>query len=362
MAIIQQLAKSRTPLILLAEQPGDDAAAAALALAHWSEARGASPVVAGNTLRDKLPFLPRPRHLTKEVRATQDFVLQFSTATTPIRDVRVERDRDRLRLIITPEGDYIDPRDFSFAPAKPHYDTIVLVGADAFDTWQNMGEAARLTLADVPRISLIGTRQNPIISAEVAQIMLGAEQTAKQALPENAAQCLLAGIVSVTEGLCLKPISAELFRLSAKLMRSGADLQQIMMQMYKTVTFDFLKLWGKYLQNLQTGGGGRVVWSFLKTDVSADNEELSAALARTAKLLPESRILLALPEKSKHATGAVMLPNTDDFSIFAETLGQTAKLGSEHIFSFISNKPTSKFIEEIIELSRAETTKQTSVL
>ncbi|HHH12576.1 MAG TPA: hypothetical protein ENJ77_01720 [Candidatus Moranbacteria bacterium] len=298
MAILQQLARSRTPLILLPPEPDEDSFAAGLALAHWSEARASRPVLAGAKVDRILPFLPRNRQIEKRVRAGEDFVLRFDLGNNPIKDVQINRDSGALEIIITPEADFIDPRNFSFAPARSHHDLLVLVGAAAFDTLEKMDSSSKLVLADVPRISLSTTDESRILCAEVARIMLDGDPAGKQSMPEKSAESLLAGIVAAGDGFRAPTIDAEIFSLSAKLMRAGGDLQNIMMNMFKKTSLDFLKFWGALLENIRILVGGKLADFALPEDASASAEDILLALERTADLLPETRVFLLRQKES----------------------------------------------------------------
>ncbi len=55
-------------------------------------------------------------------------MLAFNTKFNKITNVKTERVEDELRIFITPEKGSIDPRDFSFIPAKFKYDLVISVG------------------------------------------------------------------------------------------------------------------------------------------------------------------------------------------------------------------------------------------
>ena len=115
------LKKSATPLIILPSYPNRDAVATAFALAFYFKDLGKSAHLAGeNILTDKetFSFIGEPDNIVASITGARDFVLSFSTVRNKIMNVRTETNPDELRIYLTPENGAIDPRDFSFIPAK----------------------------------------------------------------------------------------------------------------------------------------------------------------------------------------------------------------------------------------------------
>src|SRR6185369_11674064 len=124
--------KTLTPLILLPSYPNRDAVATAFALALFLKNLKKDVSVAGeNILIDagSVSFLTAPDHLLPSITGARDFVLSFNTERNKIINVRTENDADELRIYLTPKNGSIDPRDFSFIPAKFKFDLAIVIGA-----------------------------------------------------------------------------------------------------------------------------------------------------------------------------------------------------------------------------------------
>ena len=131
-------------------------------------------------------------------------------------------------------------------------------------------------------------------------------------------------------------------------MRSGADLQDIMMKMYKTVTFDFLKLWGQYLQNLQTTKQELIAWSVLPENFSADIFAFGPVLTRTAQALPNTKALFAFDGK-RTDNGIILLNNKRYSHTILNHLPQSEQTHIPHILTFQTDKSPKQLTQAIAE-------------
>lgn len=280
---------AQTPLILLPPSPSVDVVSAAYGLAHFFALRGAQPsLVCVDDLTKIAPFLTLPVKPTDTIRGLQDFIIQFNTKHNAIDDVRVTRAEHTIDIAVTPEKDFIDPRDFSFAPSQMHHDALFILGADTIAQTRLATPDNEPLLAELPHIIYTVSPKIPILSMHLYETLWHIDDTA---LSGDVAQSLLAGIVAATDGLRSDNISADLFRACSTLMRSGGDLQTIMLALYKTVSFDFLRLWGGILDNLTLSDSGRVATAIVPPLYSDDPLLLSLMLLRTAQFLPDVHVL-----------------------------------------------------------------------
>ncbi len=290
---VAQILTVRRPLILLSKKPSADIVAGALGLLQYYLNIGAEPsIVSIGDTTQILPFLVRPVSVESQIGRLQDFVMQFHTDRNNIANVEIERDSNMVRVVVTPEGGHIDPRDFSLAPSRAHYGGVICVGVTNTNWEQIYPDIAQNGAAGgVLRIVIEPTAAFPIISQKIAQLL-----TNLAIVPNSStAHCLLTGLVVSTEGLRSRLATADVFRLAARLMRYGGDLQEIMMRLYKDVSLEFLQLWGHLLANLQLSDDKVCAISQLARDyINIDNLTISAALRRTAQSLPNTKMFVVL--------------------------------------------------------------------
>ena len=138
------LKKTTAPLIIIPSYPSRDTIATAFALAFFLKQIGKAAHLAGENIttdKDVLSFVGEPDNLLPSITGARDFVLSFSTVRNKILNVRTETTPDELRVYLTPENGAIDPRDFSFIPAKFKFDLAIVIGSpDRGAQYQPTGE------------------------------------------------------------------------------------------------------------------------------------------------------------------------------------------------------------------------------
>ncbi len=283
------LTTTQRPLILLPPSPDTDVLGAAYGLAHFLHARGAAPtLVCTDDVRTRAPFLTPPETVTTTLGGLQDFIIQFDTTHGAINDVRVTRTDTAVTIAVTPEKNFIDPRDFSFAPSQLHYDALFVCGADSVEATGLLTDDNAPILAELPTTTYTTSPTQSILSMVLYDTLWHADN---EAITKDVAQSLLTGIVAATDGLRSDAISADVFRAGSTLMQRGADLQTIMLALYKTVSFDFLRLWGGILDRLTLRAAGRIATAHVAPLYGDDPMLLSLMLMRTAQFLPHIHVL-----------------------------------------------------------------------
>lgn len=273
----QQLAKviseSNEILVLIPQNPSGDAIGAAWAFYFFLKSRqkNSTVVFSGDESFQKFSFLPKPEKILDELIGTQDFVLSFSTKYNKIIDVKTERLEDELRVYITPEKGSIDPRDFSFIPSRFKYDAIFVFGSPDRESLGKIFEESPDIFYEVPVVNIDNQSSNDrfgqinivdISASSVSEILGGFfEKLGGEVFGKEVSQCLLAGIIEATNSFQNKRTTPKALQLSALLMGSGADQQEIVRHLYKTQPLQMLKLWGRVMARLRWEGESSMVWA-----------------------------------------------------------------------------------------------------
>lgn len=266
--------KSKKVLILTAQNPSGDAICSAWAFYFFLQKRGISATIAMNDEfkeAERFSFLPKPEKVTDNIHGSQDFLLLFNTKYNNISDVRTEKEGDEFRIFITPEKGSIDPRDFSFVPAKFKFDLLVIFGSPDKDSIGKIYEESPDIFYEVPIVNIDNRNNNEnfgqinlvnIAASSVSEILAeNLERIDEGAIDEKIASCLLAGIISATESFQRKNTTPKSLQLSAKLMEKGADQQMITRYLFKTQPLNLLKLWGRVMVHLNWEESLGLAWS-----------------------------------------------------------------------------------------------------
>lgn len=217
-------------------------------------------------------FLPQYPNVIKEIGGIRDFILSFNVIDNDIKNVRWKKDNGHLDIIITPEKGSIDPRDFSFIPAKFRYDLLMVIGTSDFGelgkTYENNSdlffELPIVNLDNNPgnenfgQLNIVNTLPNSIAELS-ADLMI---RINPDLVKGEVAECLLTAIIEATDNLKNPRVTPKTFEITSYLMENGGNHQQIISALYDTESLASLKLWGKMLERLEESEN--YVWSFVE--------------------------------------------------------------------------------------------------
>lgn len=275
---IQQLEKlllgAKNVLIFLPQNPDGDAIGAGWALYFFLRKKSIDSTIAfvdsaENTR--KFQFLPTPENITGNISGARDFVLIFNTKYNNIINVRSEKNEDELKIYITPERGAISPRDFSFVPTKYKYDLVAVLGSPDKESLGKIYTDNPDIFYEIPIANIDNHSNNEnfgqiniveLTASSVSEILAGLlEKFNNFSINQDAAECLLAGIMSATESFQKKNTTPRALETAAHLMELGADQQKIVRHLYKTQPFNVLKLWGRIMARLKWDEAIGLVWS-----------------------------------------------------------------------------------------------------
>jgi nanoRNase/pAp phosphatase (c-di-AMP/oligoRNAs hydrolase) len=274
----QQLQKlfdeSQDILVLLPPEPQGDTIAAAWALTRHLEQHNKKTTVAAEGLlraKERYSFLPEPKNLAETLSGARDFVLLFNTRYNKIIGMRAEQDDEEYRIYITPERGSIDPRDFSFVPAKFKFDLVVVIGAPDKESLGALYEENADIFYEAPVVNIDCHAKNEnfgqinfvdLTASSCSEIVAGIlEKLEHSPLSEEEAECLLTGIISATDSFQKKNTTPKALQTASRLMDRGANQQRIVLNLYKTQPLHLLKLWGRVMAQLRWEESLRLVWA-----------------------------------------------------------------------------------------------------
>jgi len=271
-----QIESAEDILILTAEKPTRDAMAASWALAHLLKSLGKRPAVLQVNAADSFSWLTPPEKIEKEIKGARDFVLSFNNTRNKIIDFRTENKIDKFEIYITPERGAIDPRDFSFIPAKFKYDLVIILGCQNLESLGAISEKNSDLFFEVPIANIDNTSTNEnfgqinlvdITASSVSEILAGLFKSVWESQANKIiAQSLLTGLVAATHNFQSKNTTPHTFLAASWLIEKGADQQEIVRNLFKTHSFTFMKLWGRVMARLQWDEKMKIAWSTLSLE------------------------------------------------------------------------------------------------
>ena len=268
------LSSAENPLILLPQNPTGDAIGAGWSLYFFLIKNKTKPTIAFYDPADRnkqFDFLPQPKNIRNNMLGSRDFILSFKTDRNKIMSVRTEEKKDETLIYITPEHGSIDPRDFSFTPAKFKYDLLICLNAPDKESFGKIFEENPDMFFEIPIVNIDHHSTNDnfgqinvvnITASSTSEIVYNLiQQIAPKNLTEKIATCLLTGIISATRSFQSKKTTPSALKISSELMDRGANQQEIVRHLYKTQPFNILKLLGRVMSKLKWNDQLKLVWA-----------------------------------------------------------------------------------------------------
>jgi nanoRNase/pAp phosphatase (c-di-AMP/oligoRNAs hydrolase) len=315
------LEKSKEILILLPQNPQGDEIGSAWALYFFLKKRGFSPNIGlSGELPLKFSFLPKPEKILPEISGARDFVLSFDTTRNKIIHLKTEEKENRYNVYVTPEKGSVDPRDFSFILAKFNYDLLIVLGCSDLEKLGKIYETNSDLFFEVPIINIDHQSSNEnfgqinlvdVTASSTSEIVSQTlEQNYPDAMTEEVANCLLTGIISATNSFQENSTTPKTLLSAANLMDKGAKQQEIIRWLYKTQSFNTLKLWGRVMAKLKLEESLKLVWSELTIEDFVYSrtrpEDLPAILEKLQENYSEGQTFLCLFNNTPESTVALV--------------------------------------------------------
>lgn len=275
--IKNQIEKSESILILTKPKASSDAVSASWGFFHLLKNLGKQPTILENISQaKKLKFLSLPEKMEKKIIGARDFVISFNTKYNKIIGSRIEKKENVFEIYITPEKEVIDPRDFSFIPAKFKYDLIVVAGCQNLDDLGEVKEKNNDLFFELPIVNIDNSPANEnfgqlnlvdITASSVSEVLSKfLKSFGEKYMNPASAQCLLAGIISATSNFQSEQTTPQTFLAASWLIEKGANQQEIVRHLLKTQSFPFMKLWGRVMARLNWDEKLKLTWSLVSLE------------------------------------------------------------------------------------------------
>lgn len=221
-----QLIQHAGRILLLAHyNPDPDALGSALGLAHALTPLGKRCVVA---CADPVP-------------ANYTFLPGRDQVVTELPD-------ERFDLVVALDAGELSRYGALYERHQAFFDTATILNIDHHITSEGCG-----------LVNIIDPR-----AAATAELLTVFLLNRGVAIPPDAAECLLAGIITDTRSFEFDATTAQTLAAGGYLVARGAVPESIVKPMYRIKVLGQLRLYGHVLQTVQTAAGGRVIWAVLR--------------------------------------------------------------------------------------------------
>lgn len=218
---------ARRVLIMGHEHPDPDALGSSLGLAHALAARGTSCIVA---CADPVP-------------ATYTFLPGREHVVTSLPDLDFD-------LVIALDAGELSRYGSLYTRYQSFFDSATILNIDH-----------HITSAGCGKLSIIDP-----VSAATAELLTLFLLNRGVTINKDAAQCLLAGIITDTRSFEFDATTPRTLTAGAYLMGCGAVPETIIKPMYRMKPLAKAVLWGRALRSLRSADGGRIVWAAVQRE------------------------------------------------------------------------------------------------
>jgi nanoRNase/pAp phosphatase (c-di-AMP/oligoRNAs hydrolase) len=332
----KKLIKKSKNILVISPENSIDAKVSSFALVYLLEKMGKKTTLFSNKKSSpKISYLPKPIKTIENLNGSRDFQLIFHTEKNKILDVKTEeREKDYI-IHVTPEKGAINPKDFSFIPAKFKFDLVIIIGAPYLES---LGDAYFLNtdlFFEIPKINIDHNPRNEnygqvnivedtasSIGEILAELIL---DNYKELIDKKISQALLTGIISATESFQVPTTSPKSMTLAAKLMKYKADQPTIMRYLYRTKELSFLKLWGRIMARLNWDKNKKIIWSLVSKEdfvqSSSNEEDIEYVLEELQKSFPQNQTCLIIyTNKENEAIALLKIVDERKMKVLTEAL------------------------------------------
>lgn len=252
----------------------------------------------------------------------REFIISFDLARSPIKELKYERDENRLSIILSPKGPHIRREDIEFRYGALHYDLVITLGVprleDAAESIRQLPELLYekpvLNIDVSPEnsgygeLNLLPSTENPrSILPEVIYNLLKVLDARPSDSPASSA--LLAALYAATQGFSAPNITAVSFNLAGELLKLGAVIPGAGLYLPPPRCLEERQLEARALVRTRLDKKTKVCWSlltqedFAKTQAAPAN--ISEIFAEVIRSLPPARhyvLLWQSPDDGKVRT------------------------------------------------------------
>ncbi|MFA6393504.1 MAG: hypothetical protein WCW25_01335 [Patescibacteria group bacterium] len=310
--------KSENILIVAPRDENKDAPANALALFLYLKKMGKSAdlIIEGLNVKKDLSFLPGFAEIKDAADGLQNLIVSLDISRTKVDQVKYVVEDGRLDFIITPKEGVFTGQEVTSCACGYKYDLIIAVGTPDLQSLGRIFEDNPDFFYKTPLINIDNDSDNEsfgqinlaeLTAVSLAEILFPFFKSLDQALiDEDIATCLLAGMIAGTRNFRIRTITPRALETVSDLITFGARKDEIINHLFRSRSFNVLKLWGRVLARLESSLNDRLIWSmlsqsdFLKT--GSTESDLDEVIEEMITSVPAAKVIALIFENEEGKT------------------------------------------------------------
>lgn len=364
----KKLIEKTKEILIISPESSIDLKASSFALVYFLENFN-KKVTLFSSKKDfsEISFLPKPINTINNLNGLRDFQLIFNTKKNKIVNVQTEKSENKHIINITPEKGTIDPRDFSFIPAKFKFDLIIILGSPSLENLGDIYLSNTDLFFEIPKINIDFNPSNEnygqvnIVdetASSVSEILTELFfNNNPDLIDKKISQSLLTGIISATESFQIPTTSPKTMNLAAQLIKKEADQPTIVRYLYRNKELSFLKLWGRIMARLNWDKNRKIVWSLISqedfTQSSSNENMVLPILEEIQKSFPQNQTCLIIYTNQKNESVILIKIMDQKKMVILKEMYPCQKIGQEILKMKMKNKNLIEAEKELFKKIKA---------
>ncbi len=295
--IVKQIEKSNRPLIVLPDNYLSGAIPAGLALYLLlkklnKDVKIVCDLKSINNYKQPWSFLPLFSEIENELRNLRQFIISLNISKAKVNQIKYTVENNKLNFIISPEDSWFSKEDVSSSPGNFKYDLIIALDSPDLES---LGKIYDNNIEFFYKTPIINIDRHPdneefgqinyidlnvVSSAELIYYLFKNLKT--KLIDEDIATCLLAGIIADSNNFKTNNLNPRTLMNTSALIDANGRREEIVNHLYRSRSYEALKLWGKLLNNLKVEN--KLAWSYLKAE---DFEQSKASEKHLFEIIDE---------------------------------------------------------------------------
>ncbi len=321
--IIKQIESSKNILIIFPTDRDGDAISSALALYSFLKLAGFEVSVAAQEPEDKkhlFSFLPNYSLIQTNLNNLRRFIVSVDISQAKVHQIKYLVENNTLNFIISPSEGWFKPEDVSSKVGEFKHDLIIVIGASDLESLgklydNNVEFFYKTTIINIDhkatnegfgQINLVDL--NAVAISEILFYLF--KDYKSDLINENIATCLLAGIIQKTRNFKTSNLTPRTLLTTSQLISLGADREEIVTHLFRSLDLNTLKLWGRVLNNLRSENNEELIWSkiYLKDFQETDSapESLTDIIDELIMNIPNAKLAIIFCENDLASTRIII--------------------------------------------------------
>lgn len=322
--VFLQIEKANNILVAFGADRSGDALASALALFLYLKKMGKRASVAahrGDKKDELFSFLPSYGEIKENLDNLNRFVVSLNIKNTKVEQIKYVLEGDVLNFIISPKGGFFSKEDVQAASGGFQYDLIITINVPDLESLgrlydNNVDFFYKTSIINIDHQSnneeygqINFVELNALATGEILYELF--KNYDKKKIDADIATCLLCGLIHKTRSFKNNNLTPHALSAASDLIGLGARREEIVNKLYRSKSFEQLKLWGRVLNNLKSSTDNSLVWSkIFKNDFPGGAEPeilLAEIMEELLSSMPQAKaaaIFYSLDEMSHLETEA----------------------------------------------------------